>query len=522
MLNFIRYLKYNIDFQKLIIGKEFFMATSKIKEIKQTLKKAIDYIVNPDKTDSGLLVYSHGCSVETADIEMALTAKQGTGRGERIAYHLMQSFAPDDGISPEMALELGKEFAQKVTGGKYEFVIATHIDKNHIHNHIIFNAVDYVNHRKYHSDAKDKYRIRDINDEICKANNLSVLPKYNAKRKSKYENRHKKAKDTWQNKLRQAVDHVIQQSETFEDFLFALEMEGYEIKRGKHISFRAPGQERFTRAKSIGDEYTEDAICSRIANKSVESINNKTVESDTMDRSQEAAGWKNTVKTGSAENAKDRKNVLKQKRAFYSKRINLIVDISKNIKAQQSKGYEQALVRSNINTLVKTMNFLIEHKITTPEDFQIYADGKNAEYSLYRKDIRIIENELLDLSEKIKFTQNYKKNAFVFYESKRVKNQSEYIREHEDQIVLFKASQIYFERKQINPKELNLSELFEQYKVLKAQKEELVRRCNPLKSEIEELDRIAQNIEAALGIDFNENDKSLDETKERNDHDKQK
>ena len=159
------------------------MATSKMRSIKSTLRKAIDYIVNPAKTDDGLLVYSHGCSVETADLEMELTAKQGTGRGDRIAYHLIQSFSPDDDISPKKALQLGIEYARKVTGGKYEFVIATHIDKEHIHNHIIFNAVNYVDHKKYHSDKKDKYRIRDINDEICKANNLSVLPKYEAKRK---------------------------------------------------------------------------------------------------------------------------------------------------------------------------------------------------------------------------------------------------------------------------------------------------------------------------------------------------
>ena len=116
-----------------------------------------------------------------------------------------------------------------------------------------------------------------------------------------------------------------------------------------------------------------------------------------------------------AKNRGNKKNTKQPKKTFTSKRINLLVDISKNIKAQQSKGYAQALVRSNINTLVKTMNFLIEHKLTTSEDFQVYADGKKAEYSLYRKDIRKIENELLELSEKIKFTQNYKKNAHTFY-----------------------------------------------------------------------------------------------------------
>ena len=129
-----------------------------------------------------------------------------------------------------------------------------------------------------------------------------------------------------------------------------------------------------------------------------------------------------------------KERVLPKKKIIPSKRINLLVDVSKNIKAQQSKAYEHALIRSNINTMVKTMNFLISHKITTSEDFQIYADAKNAELSLYRKDLRNIESELMELSEKIKFTQNYKKNAHVYYEAKRAKDPAAYAREHEDQI----------------------------------------------------------------------------------------
>ena len=493
------------------------MATSKIKTIKNTLRKAIDYIVNPSKTEDGQLVYSHGCSVGTADLEMALTAKQGTGRGDRIAYHLMQSFSPEDDITPEKALQLGIEFAQKVTGGKCEFVIATHTDKEHIHNHIIFNSVDYVNHRKYHSDKKDKYRIRDINDEICKANDLSVLPKYDGKRKNKYENIHKKEKTSWQNKLKAAIDQAIQNSETFEDVLFALEMEGYEIKRGKHISFRATGQERFTRAKSIGELYTEEAIKERIANKDKEVIpETKQSEASTSDVKQK--NIPNAERTENTHQAQRQKKAPVQKQSFSTKRINLLVDISKNVKAQQSKGYEQALVRSNINTLVKTMNFLIQHKITTPEDFQIYAEGKKAEYSLYRKDSRKIEMELLELSEKIKFTQNYKKNAAVYYESRRAKNPAAFAREHEDQLILFKASEMYFERKQLNPKELNLAEMFERYKELKAEKEGLSKRSSSVKREIDELDRVAQNIETALGISFDESDKSQNSGRERDEH----
>ena len=474
------------------------MATSKLRTITKTLRKAIDYIANPGKTKDGTLVYSYGCSVETADLEMELTARQGTGRGERIAYHLIQYFDPDDDINPERALDLGIEFAQKVTGGKYEFVVSTHVDKEHIHNHIIFNAVDYVNHRKYHSDEKDRYRIRDINDDICKDNNLSVLPKYDARRKFKYKNVHKEEKNSWLKKLKSAIDDAIRNSESFDDMLYALEMEGYEIKRGRHISFRAPGQERFTRAKTIGDKYTEDAIRERIANKEKET--EKLIERHELpDRGQRPSKMK--------------EQVVPKKKIFSSKRINLLVDISKNIRAQQSKAYEQALVRSNINTLVKTMNFLMSHKITTSEDFQIYAEAKNAEYLLYKKDIRKIESELMELSEKIKFTQNYKKNAHTYYESKRVKDPAAYAREHEDQLVLFQASEIYFKRKQLNPKEINLAELFERYRELSAEKTEIDKKSNALKREIKELETVADNIKKAIGEDIagkEDNRKNLD------------
>lgn len=488
------------------------MATSKIKVIEKTLKKAIDYIINPDKTDGGQLVYSHACSVATADIEMELTAKQGTGRGNRVAYHLIQSFSPEDDISPEKALELGIEFAREVTGGSNEFVIATHIDKEHVHNHIIFNSVDYVSHRKYHSDKKDKYRIRDINDEICKENNLSVLPKYTAKRKTKYENIHKDAEAGWKNKLKNAIDDAIQSAASFEDFLYTMEMEGFDIKRGKHIAFHVPGQERkgraaYTRAKSIGDDYTEDAIRSRIENKGKENITKKTYSNEKTVKKNMRHN-EQTVKTQNNENS--------GKKQFYKKRINLLVDISKNVKAQQSKGYEQALVRSNINTLNKTMNYLIEHNITTSEEFAVFADGVRAEYKLNMRSVKKIDKELLDLSQKIKFTQNYKKYRQIFLMSQRSKQNPEFYQEHKDELVLYNASRIFFEQNQINPNDMNLSELFNHYKELKEERFELIKNNNPLKKKLRELEIIEKNITDALEIDMNNKEESsLDEENEK-------
>lgn len=207
----------------------------------------------------------------------------------------------------------------------------------------------------------------------------------------------------------------------------------------------------------MGVDYTEEAIRRRIENG--EKDNSLGTEQDGAFKASEILN-------------KKQKDAITKKKPLFQKQINLFVDISKNIRTQQSNGYEQALVRSNINTLVKTMNFLIEHKLKTSDDFQVYAEGKRAEYSLCRKDIGKLENELLDLFEKIKFTQNYKKNAAIFFEAKRNKSK-EFYREHEEEIVLFKASEIYFKRKQLNPKEMNLSEMYERYKMLKNRKDSI-------------------------------------------------
>lgn len=489
------------------------MATSKLKAIKSTLKKAIDYIIDPGKTDNGHLIYSHACSASTADIEMELTAKQGTGRGDRIAYHLIQSFSPEDGISPEKALALGIEFAQKVTGGSTEFVIATHIDKDHIHNHIIFNSVDYARHRKYHSDKKDKYRIRDINDEICKENNLSVLPRYVPRRKNKYKDIHKDEEAGWKNKLKKAIDDAILSATSFDEFLFAMEMEGYAIKHGKHIAFHAPGQIRikngkerdaYTRAKSIGDDYTEDAIRARIENGEKEKGAEKTKASPNENtRKEDACHNKGNKATQTrAETVTGTREHNSKEHPFYYKRINLLIDISKNVKAQQSKGYEQALVRSNINTLNKTMNYLIEHNLKTSEEFAVYADGIKAEYELTRKSIKKIDSKLLDLSQKIKFTQNYKKHRQIFLASQRNKQTNEFYQEHKDELALYNASLMFFKQNDINPDEMNLNELFERYKVLKQEKTELIKSVTPLKNQMRELSIIEKNIAEALGIDL--------------------
>lgn len=464
------------------------MAISKIKAIKSTMEKAIAYIMNPDKTEEGLLVSSFGCAPETAALEFQMTAKKGSQKGNRLGYHMIQAFSPEDEITPEKAHELGMEFAKKVTGGKYEFVITTHVDKGHIHNHIIFNATSFVDKKKYHCGVWkwEKKRIREINDKICKENNLSVIEKFSGRRgKSKYEYEQSKLGSSWKDKLASAIDNAILKAKDFEDFLFIMEMEGYEIKRGKHIAFWTEGQDRFTRAKTIGEAYTEEAIKERIANgdkERVEKISEKTsdIQNTEKQKTQKTETYRNSRKPD-------------------SNKINLLVDISKNIKAQNSKAYERALIRSNIDTLVKSMNYLIRHNIVTPEDFAVYASGMKAEYDLNRRNIKRLENDLLDMSEKIKFTQNYKKYKSVYLQSVKEKQNREFYHEHEEEIVQYKAALIYFERNGIIPDEIKLSDLFNQYKVMKEEKDEIKKNFIPVKEAYKEMNIVKKNIEESLG-----------------------
>ena len=150
------------------------MAVTKIKPIKSTLSKALDYIQNPDKTDEKILVSSFGCSYETADIEFEFTIAQALDKGNNLAHHLIQSFAPGE-VDYEKAHEIGRQLADAVTKGQHEYVLTTHIDKGHIHNHIIFCAVNFLDYHKYNSNKRSYYGIRNISDRLCRENGLSVV-----------------------------------------------------------------------------------------------------------------------------------------------------------------------------------------------------------------------------------------------------------------------------------------------------------------------------------------------------------
>ena len=224
------------------------MAVTKTHPIKSTLKTAIDYICNPDKTDGKLLVSSFGCAAETADIEFEWTRRHSIDKGTHLGRHLIQAFEPGE-VSAEEAHEIGMQLAKEILGGKYEFVLTTHIDKGHIHNHLIFNAVSFTDHKHYHSNKRSYHEIRRASDRLCREHGLSVIVPGRDKGKSYIEHQAAQNGTSYKAKLKTTIDRLIPVSSSLEDLLVRLQREGYEIKRGKYISARAPDQERFTRLK---------------------------------------------------------------------------------------------------------------------------------------------------------------------------------------------------------------------------------------------------------------------------------
>lgn len=256
------------------------MAIAKIRAIKSTLKKAIEYIANPNKTvlsDGTQLVSSFGCATETAHIEFNLTANLAnelngdyskTGGANNLAYHMVQSFALEDNkkVTPEEIHELGKQFVERFLQDKHEYIIATHIDKGHVHNHIIFNATSYKNYKKFRSQPyKTIAEIREISDKICEENGLSVIKNRGIGKSYKEWQITKNGDITWKDTIKNKIDELIPKVNSFKEFVSQMESAGFSVKQGKHISFKAPEQERYVRGKRIGENYTKEKIIERIS-----------------------------------------------------------------------------------------------------------------------------------------------------------------------------------------------------------------------------------------------------------------
>ena len=446
------------------------MSITKIKAIRGTVEKAISYITDPAKTDDKLLVSSYGCAVESAAKEFEWTRNIAEQRGMRsvkiLARHVIQSFDVGE-VTPELAHQIGQQFADELLNGKYEYVISTHIDKDHVHNHIIFNAVDFVDHHAYKSYKKVYYDMREINDRICKENGLSVVPPSQGKGMGYKEYTEAKQGTSWKQKLRQTIDRCVITAKDFDDFLRLMQESGYEIKSGKYISFRAEGQERFTRSKTIGENYTEDRIRERIQGR-----------------------------------VRKKVNVQTERRG-----VSLVIDIQNSIKAQENKGYEQWAKVFNLKQAAKTLNYLTENGLTTYSDLQAKYDEIHSEYSRIGTALKDVEARMREGQLVIKNLSNYRRLKPVQEAYSKAKNKAEFREKHSAVLIIFDAARKTLAAIYKDKKPPNLKDLQAEQQRLTVEQQRLYDERAKVKKQVGEIDTIRENVNSLLN---RENDRGVE------------
>ena len=437
------------------------MAVTKIKAIRGTLSKAIAYILNPEKTDEKLLVSSYGCASETAAREFEWTRKIAEQKGMNpvriIARHVIQSFEIGE-VTPELAHEIGKQFADEILGGKYEYVLTTHIDKDHVHNHLIFNAVDFVDYHAYKSYKRIYYDMREVSDRLCKENGLSVIPPSQNKGMGYKEYTEAKRGTSWKQKLKQTIDRLVITAKDYDEFLRLMQEAGYEIKTGKYISFRAEGQERFTRSKTIGENYTEERIKERIAGR-------------TPRRSQ---------------------------RQTTPKGISLIGDIQERIRLIDSRGYEYKAKLTILKEAARTLNYLTENNLLQYADLEKKVEDVHSSYDRTGKELKGVEARLREVQPLIKNISNYQRLKPVYDAFQKAKDKPSFKAKHEAELVIFEAARSTLLAMQGDEKLPSLKTLQAEQQRLLEEQQRLYDERAKLKKEVKQIETIKSNVDTFL------------------------
>ena len=437
------------------------MAVTKIKAIRGTLSKAIAYILNPEKTDEKLLVSSYGCASETAAREFEWTRKIAEQKGMNpvriIARHVIQSFEIGE-VTPEFAHEIGKQFADEILGGKYEYVLTTHIDKDHVHNHLIFNAVDFVDYHAYKSYKRIYYDMREVSDRLCKENGLSVIPPSQNKGMSYKEYTEAKRGTSWKQKLKQTIDRLVITAKDYDDFLRLMQEAGYEIKTGKYISFRAEGQERFTRSKTIGENYTEERIKERIAGRTPR----------------------------------------RRQRQATPKGISLIGDIQERIRLIDSKGYEHKAKLTILKEAARTLNYLTENNLLQYADLEKKVEDVHSSYDRTGKELKGVEARLREVQPLIKNISNYQRLKPVYDAFQKAKDKPGFKAKHEAELVIFEAARSTLLAMRGDEKLPSLKTLQAEQQRLLEEQQRLYDERAKLKKEVKQIETIKSNVDTFL------------------------
>ena len=459
---------------KLAATRLIALHKNKGKSVAACLKSRTDYAQNPDKTQQGELVSSYECSPLTVDEEFMLSKRQYelmTGRRQKsdvIAYQIRQSFKPGE-ITAEEANKVGYELAMRFTKGKYAFIVATHTDRKHIHNHILYNSTALDSTRKFRDFLLSGLAVQRLSDLICLEHQLSVIeikPYRERQKRTLYPSR-----ESSRDKLCAVIDGILlnEKPASFEGFLQKLEQQGYEIKRGKHTSVKGARQKRFIRFRTLGAGYSEDEIKAVIA--------------------------------GEAERRPHQKQPPKEQP------FHLLVDIQAKLSEGKGEGYARWAKRYNLKEMSKTLIFLQENKIGSIEEMQERVNAATARYHELGDSIKAAEQRMTEIAVLRAHIVNYAKTRSVYDAYRKAGYSKKFLEQHREQITLHKAAKVAFDeaglKKLPKVKELNV-----EYAELLAKKKSAYPEYRKARDEIQELMKAQKNVELFFAEEKDPKEKS--------------
>ena len=458
--------------------------TGKGRNFSKAIRNVIGYVSNPKKTHHGELVTGFGCNPETADGEFLLMKREYIaqtgrlrGKDDVIAYHLRQSFVPGE-ITPEEANRIGCELASRFTHGQHAYVVATHEDRRHVHSHIIISAVNLDCDRKFRNFWGSSKAIRRLSDTLCIQNGLSIIeqPKGHSKSYNKWLGN--EAKTSQRDVLREALDAALaRQPKDFEELLTMLQRGGWEVKRGKRISLKGKGQERFKRLDSLGEDYSEAALRAIIA--------------------------------GEKEHHPREKKTVQPMR-----QVNLLVDIQAKLQAGKGAGYERWAKVFNIKQMAQTLNYLSENNLMNIEDLTAKTDAATARVHELQVTIRETEKRMAELHALKGHIINYVKTREVYAAYRMAGYSKKFVAEHEQEIKLHQAAKEAFSAlgTQKIPK---VKEIQAEYDALREKKKQAYAAYHQAQDEMRQLLTVRANVERILGVEEKEKGQQIEKKKER-------
>ena len=458
--------------------------TGKGRNFGKAIRNVIGYVSNPKKTHQGELVTGFGCNPETADGEFLLMKREYIaqtgrlrGKDDVIAYHLRQSFVPDE-ITPEEANRIGCELASRFTHGQHAYVVATHEDRRHVHSHIIISAVNLDCDRKFRNFWGSSKAIRRLSDTLCIQNGLSIIeqPKGHSKSYNKWLGN--EAKTSQRDVLREAIDAALaRQPKDFEELLTMLQRGGWEVQRGKRISLKGKGQERFKRLDSLGEDYSEAALRAIIA--------------------------------GEKEHHPREKKTVQPMR-----QVNLLVDIQAKLQAGKSTGFERWAKVFNLKQMAQTLNYLSENNLMNIEDLTAKTDESIARVHELQVTIRETEKRMAELHTLKGHIINYVKTREVYVAYRMAGYSKKFVAEHEQEIRLHQAAKEAFSAlgTQKIPK---VKEIQAEYDTLREKKKQAYAAYHQAQDEMRQLLTVRANVERLLGVEEKEKERQKEKKKER-------